>query len=100
MRTIFKQSLEIEDKQTIQLPQHYKILHLGVQQGVPTIWYECFHDHPLVPLEIYCFGTGYNMDNLPKLDYLGTVQIDGFVWHFYAKGEYIMPHYFFTDKKE
>ena len=30
----------------------------------------------------------------------GTVQIDGYVWHFYAKGEYIMPHYLSTDKKE
>ena len=97
MRTIFKQALEIEDKQTIQLPQNYQILHLGVQQGVPTIWYECQHDHPLVSLVIYCFGTGYNMDGLPPLDYLGTVQIEGFVWHFYAKKELVHRRYLFTD---
>lgn len=88
MHTIFKQKLDIKDIQTVQLPQDFKILHLGVQQGVPTIWYECTAEMPLVYLDIYCFGTGYLMDNLPAMDYIGTVQIDGFVWHYYRAVAY------------
>jgi hypothetical protein len=88
MHTIFKQKLEIEDIQTVQLPSDFNILHLGVQQGVPTFWYECNTGMPLVKLNIYCFGTGYVMDNLPALIYIGTVQIDGFVWHYYRTVEW------------
>jgi len=88
MHTIFKQKLDIKDIQTVQLPQDFKILHLGVQQGVPTIWYECTAEMPLVYLDIYCFGTGYRMDNLPAMDYIGTVQIDCFVWHYYRAVAY------------
>lgn len=83
MRTIFKQKLDICDFQTIELPQDFRILHIHKQNGVPCIWYECTHDMPTVKLDIYCFGTGYRMDNLPPIDYIGTVQIDGYVWHYY-----------------
>lgn len=83
MRTIFKTKLDICDFQTVELPQDFKILHIAKQNGVPCIWYECNHDMPLVYLDIYCFGTGYRMDNLPAMVYIGTVQIDGYVWHFY-----------------
>ena len=83
MRTIFKQKLDICDFQTIEIPQDFNILHIGKQNGVPCIWYECESDINTVHLDIYCFGTGYRMDNLPSLAYIGTVQIDGYVWHYY-----------------
>ena len=86
MRTIFKTKLEVNDFQTIQLPQGFSILHLGMQEGVPCIWYECDTTARLVYLDIYCFGTGFNMDSAPKsLVYVGTVQSDGFVWHYYRE---------------
>lgn len=89
MRTIFKTKLDICDFQTVELPQDFKILHLGMQDGVPCIWYECTSDMPLVHLDIYCFGTGYVMDNMPAgTEYIGTVQSDGFVWHFYRNIRY------------
>lgn len=83
MRTIFKQKLDICDFQTVELPQDFNILHIAKQNGVPCIWYECTSDMETVHLDIYCFGTGYHMDNLPPLTYIGTVQIDGYVWHYY-----------------
>lgn len=84
MKTIFKTKLDICDLQNIELPIDFRILHLDKQDGVPCIWYECDSTSPLVSLQIYCYGTGYNMDDEahPK-KYIGTVQIDGFVWHFY-----------------
>ncbi len=83
MKTIHKYKLKITTFQTVLLPQNYKILHLGVQNGVPTIWCECFDDSPLVKLDIYCVGTGFNMDKLPPIRHIGTIQIDSFVWHYY-----------------
>lgn len=102
MHTIFKQALEIDGMQTIRLPKNYKILHLGVQYGIPTIWYECTSDFPLVDVEIYCFGTGHNMNDLPKLDYIGTVQIkfNSVVLHYYRKADMTAPHYLFTENKD
>jgi len=87
MRTIFKQRLDVCDQQTIELPQDFRILHLGIQRGESCIWYECDTDKPLRRLDIYCFGTGYRMDDLPPMEHIGTVLIDGFVWHYYRCAE-------------
>ena len=83
MNTIFKTELDICDFQTIELPQNYKILHIDKQDGCPCIWYECDSELPIVKLDIYCVGTGYRMDDLPPMKYIGTVLIGDFVWHFY-----------------
>lgn len=83
MRTIFKQKLEVTDRQVIEMPEDFKILHLGMQEGEPVIWYECTTDKPLVKLDIRCFGTGYVMDGQPAMAYIGTIQDLGVVWHYY-----------------
>lgn len=83
MRTIFKTKLDICDFQTVELPQDFNILHIEKQDGVPCIWYECNSDMPTVKLDIYCVGTGWRMDDLPPVKYIGTVQQDGFVLHYY-----------------
>lgn len=70
--------------QTVELPMDFRILHIDKQEGVPCIWYECDSETPTKKVDIYCFGTGYRMDNLPWMEYIGTVQFDGFVWHFYS----------------
>lgn len=86
MRTIFKQKLDVCDVITIELPRDFRILYLAMQDGVPCIWYECHTEEPIVCLDIYCFGTGYNMDNLQTTTakYIGTVQQNNLVWHYYV----------------
>lgn len=83
MNTILKTKLDICDFQTIELPQNFKILHLDKQDGVPCIWYECESDMPQAKLDIYCVGTGWCMDGYPPMEYIGTIQLDGLVWHYY-----------------
>jgi hypothetical protein len=85
MKTIFKTKLDICDEQTVELPQGSRILHIGKQNGAPCIWYECDTDRPTMKVTILCFGTGYRMDDAPVMEYIGTVQIDGYVWHYYRK---------------
>ncbi|MBR1377993.1 MAG: hypothetical protein IJ557_02560 [Bacteroidaceae bacterium] len=83
MKTIFKTKLEHCYFQTVELPQNFNILHLDKQDGVPCIWYECDSDMPIVKLGIYCVGTGWRMDDEPPMKYIGTIQQDGLVWHYY-----------------
>lgn len=83
MRTIFKTKLDICYQQTIELPKDSIILHIDKQNGAPCIWYECSSDKPIVGLDIFCFGTGYRMNDAPPMVYIGTVQINGYVWHYY-----------------
>jgi hypothetical protein len=85
MQTIFKTVLDICDEQTIELPQGFNILHIAKQNGHPCIWYECDSSSPIMKVTIYCFGTGFRMDDAPAMVYIGTVQIDGYVWHYYRK---------------
>lgn len=85
MKTIFKTRLDICDEQTVELPQGFRILHIGKQNGEPCIWYECDTNRPTIKVTILCFGTGHRMDDAPTMGYIGTVQIDGFVWHYYLK---------------
>ena len=85
MHTIFKQRLDICDEQVVEMPEGAHILHIDRQEGQPCIWYECDTDRATVKVTILCFGTGYRMDGLPATEYIGTVLVDGFVWHYYRK---------------
>ena len=91
MRTIFKQKLDVCDYQTIELPQDYEFLHLGVQAGNVCLWYQCNAEMPLKKVEIRCFGTGYKMPDFGTPDgamkYIGTVLTEGgmYVWHYFEK---------------
>ncbi len=88
MKTIFKQILGIADGQEVTMPEGAKILHLGKQKGVPTIWYECDPEKTPVEVVVRCFGTGYSMpDDMSGMEYIGTVITynDMGVWHYYVE---------------
>lgn len=91
MRTIHKQHLKTEDYQTIEVPLGFEIIHVGVQHGEPTIWYECDTEMPIQIIEILCFGTGFKLPDSGTPDgavkHIGSfVTNDDFcVWHFYQK---------------
>lgn len=86
MRTVYKQVLQIEDKQIIEVPAGAKLLHVGLQNGQACIWYECETENVRESRTIYCFGTGHQMPAL-DLNYIGTViMLNGaLVFHFYEK---------------
>ena len=87
MRTIFKTQLKVCDQQTVQLPRGFKILDIDRQGGMPCIWYECDSEAEKVDVDIYCVGTGQNIDGISSMMYIGTVhdRSGGFVWHYYLK---------------
>ena len=83
MKTIYKQTLELKGTQIIHLPKNTRILSLQNQNNKPTIWfYLDTEEKEMDEYRIFMFGTGWPIsENLTN--YLGTVQIDIFVWHFF-----------------
>ena len=61
MRTIYKESLIVDDVQTIRVPKGAKILKVGLQKGHICVWYECETDNQYEDRKIYMFGTGRNI---------------------------------------
>ncbi len=84
MQTIHKFPLEIVGEQIIEFAGNFKILHIAEQKGIPTLWALVELDYPRpVSAIISMYGTG--QDDLRIWDYkhLGTVQINGYVWHYF-----------------
>lgn len=86
MRTIYKESLIVDDVQIIRVPKGAKILKVGLQKGHICVWYECETDNQYEDRKIYMFGTGHEMPD-KELRYIGTLilQYDLLVFHFYEE---------------
>jgi hypothetical protein len=87
-KIIYKYLLPIQDKVQMILPEGFKILHIGVQDGSPHLWVLQDPDCgvPKVSLHLRIYGTGEPLPNNPGL-FLKTVQISPFVWHVFQVGE-------------
>lgn len=81
MRTIYKYPLHIVAEQIIDLPAAY-VLTLQVQHNKPTLWCAVLTGTSTYKVRFFCVGTGHDIPN-DATYYLGTVQIEGFVWHFF-----------------
>lgn len=76
MKRIFKYSLEILDRQEVELPAGAKILSVQAQNGLPQIW--AMVDDSQVKTDmvhIRIIGTGYEIPDADSLEYIGTVQL-------------------------
>lgn len=81
MKTIYKYELEIQDTQVITMPMNSKIL--SVQKQGLSVWLWAIVDTQFSNT-YYTFnivGTGNPMPDEPIGDYIGTIQVNGFVWH-------------------
>lgn len=69
-------------EQTVSFPKNGKVLDVQVQQGTPCMWVVGdFND--LEERIVYRVGTGMPRTNFSELAYIGTVQEDVFVWHYF-----------------
>jgi hypothetical protein len=82
-RTIWKFPLAIKDVQQIEIPRAHRFLTVQMQHR-PCLWVEVGPDvSAKLPVKVLCVGTGHPFD-ASNAEYIGTVQDDIFVWHFYA----------------
>ena len=73
MRTIHKQNLTIQDRQTIEVPEGADLLSIQIQRNSARVWYLCNDDNPKETVVIHCRGTGHPMPD-GNLFHIGTTQ--------------------------
>ena len=84
---IWKYPLKIQSEQSIEAPLHWVPLSLQMQGSIPTLWALVDENGPRGIYPVLMLGTGWEIDRPTNPDlFLGTVQHDGFVWHFFLPG--------------
>lgn len=97
MQTIWKYEVGLNQAQLISMPAGAKIRYLGVQDRRITLWAEVISDQKMIDRLFVIVGTGQDIEDACNLissqhrafrysearSYIGTVQIDEFVWHVY-----------------
>lgn len=84
MNAIWKFTLEVADRQNLQMPEGAKILTAQLQGNYLNVWAQC---DPLAlkqRREIEVFGTGHPMDEAQR-SYISTVQIGPIVFHVFER---------------
>lgn len=88
MTNIYKYPLELTVQQTIS-GSIIKVLDIQLQNNEPYMWAMVDTDSPETEITVFLVGTGSEDTNHYKLkpdEYLSTMQIDEFVFHwFYRK---------------
>lgn len=69
------------------MPKGAIILHAHEQVGFITLWAKIDDQSDYCSRLIHIFGTGRCCDHVEGLPYIGTVHIDGHVWHLFDGGE-------------
>jgi hypothetical protein len=77
---IYKYRFVSTDQFSIAMPMGAKILTVQMQQGTPCLWAEVNLNAPYENRYFRIFGTGQPN---PFGKYIGTYQVDEFVWHLY-----------------
>lgn len=82
---IYKYEVLIKDAFSIYLPIGSKILSFQIQNGKPYIWALVDENNESKKRYFVLIGTGNNIDeyNTEILKYIGTIQLDSFVWHLF-----------------
>ena len=81
MRRIFKSVVPIHGQTCISVPSYgrLEILHVALQDGVPTVWYYCNPGMMNHQITLEWFGTGHDIPD--NAWYIDTIHQNGFVWH-------------------
>ncbi len=82
---IYKYVLEIKGEQELNLPADWRFLSIQLQGDAICMWAIVNEELEKVPRKIYCYGTGHDVGFAANKKYLGTVQQNSFVWHFFCK---------------
>jgi len=86
MKTIWKYPLDITDAQVLDIPMYSEPLSVGSQDGKLVLWVLVDPDNDLRPCTIWIRGTGHDAMGLNRRHFVGTAQMDGFVWHVFWWG--------------
>ena len=81
MITIWKFSIP-DRKNTISIPQAFRILSVGVQDDIGQLWAVVDTEAEMCEREIFCYCTGDELPNEGRVNFIGTfVGIEKMVVH-------------------
>lgn len=86
MRKIFKYPLLLDfdgQEQFLEVHQNARLVTTQIQAGKLFAWFEVETDNDLVEVKFRVYRTGFQIHD--EVDYVGTVQNQGFVYHVYAE---------------
>lgn len=86
MKTIYKYPLEITDEQEIEIPLGSRILSVQMQRDQLCLWAMVNSKVTnKTKIKILVCGTGNPIEYPPsRMEFLGTIQQQVFVWHVFA----------------
>ncbi len=87
MLTIHKYLLPIEDQVCIRMPKHAKVLSVQAQDGNLCMWAAVETTMGTENRHFLVFGTGNPNEFGSFGTFIGTVQLNGFVWHVFDQKE-------------
>jgi hypothetical protein len=83
MRTIWKFPLV---GSTVKIPKGARFLDLQMQDGIPVAWALVDPRAEREELKLYMIGTGWDCeDEVGGSEYLGSIQNNGLVFHFFVQ---------------
>lgn len=89
MKRIYKYSIPIESSFTLELPKDARILCFQPQNDELKLWAlveDAGYANPEMIRKFQLVGTGAPIRVSPeRLNYIGTAQLDGFVWHLFEE---------------
>ena len=80
MRTIYKYPLHV-GRNEVEMPRNPQWLHVGEQQGQMMVWAAVEESESVHTYTINVVGTGADIPAEQVAFYIGTVQMNGYVWH-------------------
>jgi hypothetical protein len=83
MITIHKYQFEIADSIEIEMPIHSDILSIQLQNNKPTMWAKIDTSLQMAKRIFLVFGTGHEMSSVFDYRHIGTLQVNGHVWHIF-----------------
>lgn len=82
MDTVYKYELELTERQVLSLPADARILDIQVQNESLCAWVKLDTEKPERERVILIVGTGNRAPHNAQ-KHISTVQMNGFVWHFF-----------------
>lgn len=85
MKCIYKYPLELTDRQEIEMPSGAQMLSVQFQGGLLCLWALVHKDRSKATVVVRIFGTRNPAEDADSVEYVGTVQLNGLVWHVFVQ---------------
>ena len=70
--SVWKYEIEVDETFTREMPEHARVLHVGVQAGTPCMWVQVAPGNKIETRTFHCHGTGHSIP-------LGRVHLGSFM---------------------